>query len=126
MDWINDRSNYDRYSDYVSDWYKHVFCDFIPKRPTTNQLNEMTREQLLDLIDQYYQRFQCIEKYSAQMIDIIKRLDPPSNRRKQSSVRVNNTSLTVNNTESSVGESLAVGAAGGIAGTVIFDSIFGE
>lgn len=126
MDWINDRSNYDRYSDYVSEWYKHVFCDFIPKRPTTNQLNEMTREQLLDLIDQHYQCFQCIEKYSAQMIDVIKRLDPPSNRRKQSSVRVNNTSLTVNNTESSVGESLAVGAAGGIAGSVIFDSIFGE
>lgn len=125
MEWANDRSNYDRYSDYVADWYKHVFCDFIPKRPTTNQLNEMTREQLLDLIDQHYDCFQNIDKYSRQMIDVIKRLDR-SGKQKQSSVRINNTSLTVNNNESSVGESLAVGAAGGIAGSVIFDSIFGE
>ena len=125
MDWENDRSNYDRYSDYVKDWYKHVFREFIPQRHTTNQLNEMTREQLLDLIDQYYDRFQQIEKYSRQMIDVIDRLDPPS-KQHRSSFQINNASVNVNNDGLSVGESLAVGAAGGIAGSVIFDSIFGE
>lgn len=125
MEWNNDRSNYDRYSDYVKDWYKHVFCDFIPKRHTTNQLNEMTREQLLDLIDQHYECFRQIEKYSRQMIDVIDRLDPPS-KQKRSSVQINNASIKVNNVGPSVGESLAIGAAGGVAGSVIFDSIFGE
>lgn len=133
---VNDPDHYDAYGDYLRAWYKENIDSKreAVKKPSTNTLAEMSREQLLDTIDNAYDNLAALDHHLQKVLTTF--ADYADKHCKRRSKTLTSTTMAVGTIRggSSRRDSdwsdyltdFAIGAAGGAIGSEVVDWFMGE
>lgn len=130
---VNDPDHYESYGDYLRAWYKENIGNKreVIKKPSTNALAEMSREQLLDTIDNAYDNLVALDHHLQKVVTTFADYaDKHSKRRSTTTTTI----ASIRGSGSSRQDSdwsdyltdFAIGAVGGAVGSEVVDWFMGE
>lgn len=126
---VNDPDHYDAYGDYIRAWYKENIGNKreAVKKPSTNTLAKMSREQLLDTIDNAYDNLAALDHHLQKVLTTFANYaDKHSKRRSKTTTTITVGSIRGGSSRQDSDWSdyltdFAIGAAGGAIGSEVVD-----